>query len=647
MGASVVIGPPMTLGVDVGGTFTDLAWWDGASLRVGKTTTTTDQSEGVVGGARRLTVDRRVGVLVHGTTVATNALLERRGAGVALITDPGFEDVLEIGRQDRPSLYDHDVLRPEVLVPRHLRFSATPESLLDVDIVAVCLLESYADPAAERGAAAAVRSAHPGTDVVLSSQVSGEFREFERMSTTVLTAYLRPVVERYLGRLEHDVVPGVADRLAVMQSSGGLLPASRAGAHAASILLSGPAGGVVAAAAFGDLLGHEAVISFDMGGTSTDVCRIEGGVPEVSFERSVEGYACRLPSVAIHTVGAGGGSVAWLDPGGALRVGPRSAGALPGPAAYGRGGEEATVTDADLVLGLLGTDVPLADGLRLDSAASRASLDRVASQMALSTKDAALGVVEIVEAHMERAIRRVSVEEGFDPAAAALVAFGGAGGMHAAALAARLGMSTVIVPPHAGVLSALGLLLSNPRIDVARTILADPFETERVMRVIAELSVAVAEEFREAVGADPVGVAVSLDMRYVGQSHETSVAVFTGQDGATLVDRFHAVHHRRNGFHRLGDPVEIVTVRVSAEGRPALTVDQLAGHRPTGEAVAGRRTVLTQAGAVEATVLRRAGMEPGSEVRGPLVVVDAESTTWVGSESRALMHPSGALVIET
>jgi N-methylhydantoinase A len=384
-----------------------------------------------------------------------------------------------------------------------------------------------------------------------------------------------------------------------------------------------------------------------MGGTSTDVCRIEGGVPEVSFERTVEGYACRLPSVAIHTVGAGGGSIAWLDPGGALRVGPRSAGAFPGPAGYGRGGEEATVTDADLVLGRLGADVPLADGLRLDSAASRASLDSLGSRIALSTEAAALGVVEIVEAHMERAIRRVSVEEGFDPAAAALVAFGGAGGMHGASLAARLGMSTVIVPPHAGVLSALGLLLARPRIDLARTILADPFETERVMGVIAELSVAGADEFRGAVGADPTDLAVSLDMRYVGQSHETSVAVFAGQDGAALVDRFHAVHHRRNGFHRPGDPVEIVTVRVSAEGLPALTVDQLAGHRPTGEAVVGRRTVLAPAGAVEATVLRRAGMEPGSEVRGPLVVVDAESTTWVGPESRVFIHPSGALVIET
>ncbi|MEX1043557.1 MAG: hydantoinase/oxoprolinase family protein, partial [Acidimicrobiia bacterium] len=334
----------MTLGVDVGGTFTDLVWWDGDRLRVAKTSTTPDQSLGVVSGATQLTAGSRVRMLVHGTTVATNALLERRGARVAVVTDPGFEDLIEIARQDRPSLYDHDVLRPEPLVPRSRRFGHVPDRFEETDVAVVSLLGSYADPSAEQRLASLVAAAHPDLDVIASSEVSGEFREFERLSTTVLTGYLRPVVERYIERLDRDVRQSVADRVLVMRSSGGLVPASAAGRQSASILLSGPAGGVVAAAAYGDLLGHRSVISFDMGGTSTDVCRIEGGRPEVAFERTVEGFACRLPSVAVHTVGAGGGSVGWVDAGGALRVGPRSAGAAPGPASYGRGGVEATVT---------------------------------------------------------------------------------------------------------------------------------------------------------------------------------------------------------------------------------------------------------------------------------------------------------------
>jgi N-methylhydantoinase A len=636
----------LTLAVDVGGTFTDLVWWDGSRLHVGKTSSTVDQSEGVVEGSRALTDGRRVRLLVHGTTVATNALLERRGATVALVTDPGFEDLIEIARQDRPSLYDHDVLRPEPLVPRSLRFGGVPDEPIPADIAAVVLLDSYIDPSAEQALAQRLAAAFPGLDVVQSSRVTGEFREYERLSTTVLTAYLRPVVRRYLANLEQRVRETVADRLLVMQSSGGLVPSSHASDNAASILLSGPAGGVVAAASFGSILGHNAVVSFDMGGTSTDVCRVEGRAPEVSYERSIDGYVSRLPSVAIHTVGAGGGSVGWVDPGGSLRVGPRSAGAQPGPVSYGRGGTEPTVTDADLAIGRLSAGVSLADKLSLDEPLAHQALSTLGEMVGLTAIEAALGMVEIVESHMERAVRRVSVEEGFDPADAALVAFGGAGGMHAVALASRLGMGSVVVPPDAGVFSALGLLLSPPRIDRARTILADPSSTEDLRLAASQLAAQAEAEFVEAVGSPPATVGLALDMRYVGQSHETTVEYHLSDHGEDLISRFHVAHHRRNGFSRPEDETQVVTVRASAVGQPALTIADLPSHAPAGIQELASRSVLTSQGSAEARVFRRAGLAPGSEIAGPAVIADDVATTWIPAGARALLHDSGALVID-
>lgn len=634
----------MTLGVDVGGTFTDLVRWDGTRLSVGKTGSTRDQSDGVLEGSRRLLGGERAPLLVHGTTVATNALLERRGARVLLVTDPGFEDLIEIARQDRPSLYDHDELRPDPLVSRSLRRSDVPAEI-DADIAAVALLDSYRDPLAERELAAEV-TRRTGLTAVASADVSREFREYERISTAVLTAYLRPVVDRYLRRLDDAVTSEVAARLLIMQSSGGLIPASRAAQDAASILLSGPAGGVVAAAAFGAEAGHRAVISFDMGGTSTDVCRIADGRPEVVYERSVEGYACRLPSVAIHTVGAGGGSLGWIDSGRGLRVGPRSAGAIPGPASYGGGGSEPAITDADLLVGRLSADVPLAGGLVLDEGAAREALRRLGYSIDLDTLPTALGMIEIVESHMERAIRRVSVEEGFDPAQAALVAFGGAGGMHASPLARRLGMGTVLVPPHAGVLSALGLLLSPPRLDAAHTTFLEPADSTRLRTTATELAGGLSEEFRAAVGASPEWVILAADLRYRGQAHETTVEYRPSEPVADLVDRFHDAHRRRNGFDRRDDPVEVVTIRASAHGRPALRLSDLPPHAPSGAAELGRREVLTSDGGVDAGVWRRRGLLPGAELAGPAVVVDDEATIWVEAGSRARLHDSGTLVIE-
>ena len=642
----------MRVAVDVGGTFTDVAFWDGTALHTAKVSTTPDQSDGVIAV---VAVVGAGGVdLVHGTTAATNAVLQRTGARTAFVTDAGFEDVIEIGRQDRPSLYDNAVTRPAPLVPAGLRFGipgrstaadAGPTSDLDdviaavaacrPEAVAVSMLYAFAHPERERIVAAGLRRALGETPISISSEVAPEIREFERASTTILNAYLMPVVERYLRRLAARVEAPTT----VMRSSGGLIPLERAAGLPAAIVLSGPAGGAVAAAALGRALGKRTVVSFDMGGTSTDVCRIEEGRPEVSYQRTVDGLPSTMPSVAIHTVGAGGGSIGWVDPGGALRVGPASAGADPGPACYRRGGLLATVTDADLVTGRIGGEVPLGGTVVPDLAAARSALGRLASDLGDDPEPVALGIIEVVEAHMERAVRRVSVEEGTDPRDAVLVAFGGAGGLHATALARHLGMSSVVVPAHAGVFSALGLLLAPPRVDVSRSVLLDGLSG------LVGIAAGVAAEATAAL-AESGETTVYVDLRYRGQSHETTVPFHPGEPEAALFDRFHAAHRRRNGFDRPGDPVEVVTVRAEATAAPALRWEEIPPPVPAGDPRRGSRSVLTAAGRVEAAVWRRAGLRPGDEVVGPAVIEEDEAATYLGAGERATIHESGALEVE-
>jgi N-methylhydantoinase A len=639
----------MTVGVDVGGTFTDLAWWDGTGVRVAKTSSTPDQSVGVADGTGAILEGSTVPMLLHGTTVATNALLERAGARTVLVTDAGYEDLIEIGRQNRPSLYDPFADRARPLADREWRIGYPADAplaarirRLEPDAIAVSLLRSYADPGVERDVVASLEDL--GVPISPSHEVVGEFREFERANTTLVNAYLRPKVERYLERLQEVVVPRLAGRLLVMRSSGGLVPTSRAAHLAASILLSGPAGGVVAAAALGDALGRSRVISFDMGGTSTDVCRIEGGRPELTYEREIDGQVVRMPSVAVHTVGAGGGSIGWLDPGGALRVGPRSAGANPGPASYGRGGVEPTVTDANLALGRI--DGMLADGLLLDADAATRALRAVGERSGLDPVGVARGILEVVEATMERAIRAVSVEEGADPRPAVLVAFGGAGGLHASAIARRLEMAGVVVPPYAGVFSALGLLLSPPRHDEARSVLLDKSGADRLDPALREIAARAEAVLAGATGIDPETLDTRVDVRYVGQSHETSVSYRPGEGWDVLARRFHQVHEDRNGFSRPGDPIEAVTVRAIALGTPSLRWEDLPPHRPTGEPERGSRPVMTADGQADATVWWRPAIRPGREVAGPAVVEEGESTTWIGPGERAVLDESGALSIE-
>jgi N-methylhydantoinase A len=525
------------LGVDVGGTFTDAVLVEDGRVRTAKVPTAARQEESVLAAARAVGAGAGVGRFAHGTTVATNALLERRGARTAYIGNAGFEHLLHLRRQARAHLYRLCAEHPEPLVPldrchgvrgrlgpegelEPLELDSLPE-LGDAEAVAVCLLFAFRDSAHEQAVAAELRRRHPDVHVVASHEVAPEFREYERASTAAADAYLAPVTARYLRALATAAADAVLPDPVVMLSSGGVLPAEEAAAHPARLLVSGPAGGVVGAGLVARQAGFEDAIAFDMGGTSTDVCLLPGGRAERVSERQVGGLPVRLPSVDVHTVGAGGGSLVRRDAGGALRVGPESAGADPGPACYGRGGGP-TVTDANLLLGRLPDELP--GGLVLDREAAAAALGGI---------DPA-AVVEVVNAEMLRALRVVSVERGHDPREFALVAYGGAGPLHACALAEELGMEAVLVPAAAGVLSALGLAAGDVRRDSV-------VSHVRPLRDVGDLP------------ADG-----EADLRYRGQSFELTVSL-----GGDLAERFHRAHEERYGYADREREVELVAVRTA------------------------------------------------------------------------------------
>jgi N-methylhydantoinase A len=618
------------IGVDVGGTFTDVVVLDDGVIHGSKVLTSLDQADGVAEAVTGAADD----AFLHGTTAATNALLQERGARVALVTDAGYEDVLEIGRQDRPSLYDSFADRPRPLVGRDERigFDGDPGRLLetvaaaDPEVVAISLIESYADPTVEADLERRLASALP-VPVLRSSLVSPEFREYERTATTVLSAYLTPSVGGYLAAL--DARLPMARRL-VMTSSGGLLPFARAPGLAGRLVLSGPAGGAVAAAALGRHLGYGTVISFDMGGTSTDVCRISDGRPVAGVGHLVGGRINRVPAIPVHTIGAGGGSIGWLDPGGALRVGPRSAGAHPGPAAYRGGGTVPTVTDAHLVAGHIPADLALGGTVALDPKLAREAVGRLGAAAGLDVAATAAGMLEVVDSHMEHALRAVSVEEGADPREAVLIAFGGAGGLHATRLARRLGIATVLIPPLSGVFSALGLLLAAPRTDIARTVMAaegtgDP----QAMR--GELEAEAAGGYGETFGQAPSALRSGADVRYLGQSHELEVPLEAGW--TELRAAFEDAHRTRFGFDRPGEPIELVNVRSVAGGLAPMTWADLppapADVRPEGRDGIWQR----------ATFPSRFGLD------GPAIVVETDSAVLVGPGERLTVLDDGTLEI--
>lgn len=660
------------IGIDVGGTFTDFVLVrDGEIIIHKRLTSPDDQSRAILEGLDALQVSR-VGTaeIVHGTTIATNALLERRGARTALVTTRGFADVLALGRQNRPHLYRLSQQRPPPLVPDELRLEAAErldadgrvlvpldEQALDavaealqaaaVESVAVVFLFSFLNPDHEQRAAARLRARlGPDVPLSLSSETLPEYREYERTVTTVVNAYVQPLVQRYLARLEqvlggqgaargeHGQNRPSAPSLRLMQSSGGAISADQAAAHAARLALSGPAGGVVGAfdlarRALDDAA--PAIITFDMGGTSTDVALCPGDVPRTT-EGSVAELPLRLPMIDIHTVGAGGGSIARVDPGGALRVGPESAGALPGPAAYARGGTRATVTDANVVLGRLPAAHFLGGQMTLDVAASQLALAALGEAVGLSPEVAALGVIRVANATMERALRRVSVERGHDPRHFTLVAFGGAGPLHACELAGALGIARILVPLHPGVLSALGLLVADVVRDYVQTLLRPlaALTPDDLTAALAPLAARADADLR-AEGIAATRLEPALDLRYLGQSYELTVPV-TAWDTAAIGAAFHQAHAQRYGASDETAPVECVALRLRAAGeraRPPLVPAPLGPAEASPARIDSALVWFDDRAPIETALYAREELRPGMVLAGPAVVVQLDATTLI------------------
>jgi N-methylhydantoinase A len=655
----------MLLGVDVGGTFTDavLVADDGTSYSAKAPSTPGAQHEGVLAAVAAVlekagAEPRAVGRFAHGMTVATNALLEGVGAKTALIATDGFTDIVELGRQARPSLYKLCEAGPEPLVPPELRFGASertgPEGPLvpldeeataallerladaEPEAVAVALLHSYAHPAHEQRIGELLAEYLPYAHVSLSHELVGTFREYERSATTEVDAALSPLLQTYLERLGTQATAEGLPAVQVMQSSGGLTDSHRAASHAALTVLSGPAGGVGGALLLSEATGTEDVLCFDMGGTSCDVCVIDAGRVAETAQREVAGRPLALPALDIHTVGAGGGSIAWRDAGGAMRVGPESAGADPGPASYGRGGERATVTDANLVLGRLLADTPLAGGVQLDLDAAERAVGMLARELGLEKTACAEGIVRITETEMRRALAVMTVERGIDPRRFALMPFGGAGPLHAASMAAELGIGRVLCPRACGVLSALGLAAAAPRRDAARTVMLSgtAFTDERVKHELDALIERAVGELEESASF----VGIRHELRYRGQSFELSVEAEIGDLRAAFED----AHEARYGYRDEGAEVELVTIRVSALGaRPALTLDGTAGATPkrasTPVVFAGER--------VEAE-LWRGELPSGAYIVGPAVCAMPESTLLVPPGWHGTVDERGTVLLE-
>ncbi len=670
----------MRIGVDSGGTFTDVVAFDPERGRLvfhKVASTPDDPAAGIVSGAlgaaeRAEAQPVDVAMLIHGTTVATNQVLQRAGALVALITTAGFRDVLHIQRQSRPRMYDLRSRRTAPLVPRELRFEVrermrfdgTVQTPLDraglaavidairdagVQAVAVGLLHSYANPGHEREIGEEVARRLPGVAVSLSHELMGEHGEYERFSTCVMNAFVQPGIERYVTRLGAGLrEAGFTAPLYVMKSNGGVMTAASAARRCVETVLSGPAGGVVAGAAVARARGAADLITCDMGGTSFDVGVIQDG--DIPFARDTEmgGLALGVPMLDLHTVGAGGGSIAWLDAGNALRVGPRSAGAVPGPACYGTGGSEPTVTDADLVLGRLGTRTLLGGGMTLDrEAAERAIHDRIAAPLGLGVAEAAEGIVRVINATMTAAIRKLTIERGHDPRRFALCPFGGAGPMHGAELAAELGVAETVIPVAPGVHSALGLLMTNLREDRTRTLVRrlDAAAVEELSAVLGDLETEGRAQLRAHDGVAPA-VSRAVGQRYLGQRYELSVPVGAELPPlAELGDRFHDLHDRRYGYRREDHPVEVASAWVAVEH------DLHPLEMPEAQAAAGEpaprlmREARFNGVEQEVPVFARADLGAGCIVRGPAVVEQLDAASVIPPAHRLEVDRFGHLVV--
>ncbi|MDD3312420.1 hydantoinase/oxoprolinase family protein [Pseudodesulfovibrio sp.] len=662
----------ITIGVDTGGTFTDFIYRsaDGPVGTYKTLSTPHNPSEAVLAGIRHIARvlglgERPAGLcVVHGSTVATNAILERKGAPTALVANAGFTDVIEIGRQNRTRLYDLAYAREPHIVPPALRFAAPGRVGSDggeiaplaetqardvaaqvrasgAESVAVCLLFSFLRPEHERLLGDALRA--QGLPVSLSHEILAEFREFERTSTTVVNAYVSPIMTRYLTDL---LAATRGNALSVMQSNGGSISAETAMRESVRTILSGPAGGAVGGLETARRAGFDRLIGFDMGGTSTDVCLMDGGLP-MTTQSAIAGYPVKVPMIDIHTVGAGGGSIARRDAGGSLAVGPESAGAAPGPVCYGRGGTGVTVTDANLYLGRIVPDHFLGGGMALDEPAARRAVEAMASGLGLGPAELAEGILAVANANMERAIRVISVEKGYDPREFTLLSFGGAGGMHCAELARLLGMERVFIPANPGLLSAVGMLLADVVKDASRTVMlgaaeAAPAELEALF---AAMEARGLDELR-AEGVRPENAAFEryLDMRYKGQSFELTVPW-----GGDPVEAFEAVHERHYGHRNPGKPVELVNLRLRSRGRqdkPVFPAPPPGDATPPRAARLGARPAIFGNAPCEAQILNRARLRPGNIISGPAIITEYSATIVLPPGTTATVLPCSGLSLD-
>ena len=683
----------IVVGIDVGGTFTDIAVLQDGRLRVLKLPSTPDDpSRAVEQGVSEACPELRRRAcpelsprsvaeglegeaqveFVHGSTVATNALLEGKGGRTALVTTLGFEDALEIGRQNRSELYDFNLERPPALAPWELRFGLAERvdytgailedltapaietliSLLQearVDGVAVSLLFSFLNPLHENMLLATLQKLPGPPFISVSSQVLPEFREYERTSTVVVNSYVGPVMARYLGELEVILGPG----LRVMQSSGGSITARLAAEQPVRTILSGPAGGVVGAFYTGVQAGYPDIITLDMGGTSTDVSLCPGRIKETTAA-TLGGYPVSVPMIDIHTVGAGGGSIAQVDTGGALTVGPQSAGADPGPACYGQG-EAITVTDANLVLGRLRPEYFLGGRLALDLPRAQRLMERLASQVGAGVEQTALGVIRVVNANMERAIRAISLERGYDPRQFTLVPFGGAGPMHSCELAEDLGIPRVLVPTHPGILSALGVAIADVVKDYSRTVMlrGEDIDRNRLEEEFHGMEGQAREQLRqEGLPADRMKARRFLDVRYSGQSFELTIDYPASSGRGDLLraigGRFHRAHRQRFGYADRGEPMEVINLRLKLElavDKPTLAPAEPGPADPSA-AKTGEVNVVFRDGPRSTPLYQREELKSGNQIRGPALLLQLDTTIVVPQEWSGVVDPYGNLALE-
>lgn len=679
------------VGVDVGGTFTDITLVDSQNGEIKNhkvPSTPHDPSVAIMKGIMEILELNEIPVsevqyLAHGTTVATNALIERKGANTGLVVTEGFKDLLEIGRQTRPSLYNFFAEKPEQVIPSEQNIEVSERLLADgavykpideesldraieqlrernVDSVAVCFLFSHLNPSHEKRAVEKIKEVFPDAYVSASHEVVPEFREYSRLSTTALNAYLGPVMKTYMENFLSSVhEAGIPVAPYITQSNGGIISIQESVANPIRTAVSGPAAGVVAAKHLAKLTGYQNMITFDMGGTSADFSLIENGEPKVSMDREVEGFPARIPMLDIHACGAGGGSIAYLDAGGALKVGPESAGSLPGPAAYGRGGTKPTVTDANVLLGRLNPEVILGGRMQIDLEAAKIAVDRhICEKSGLTTEQAAAGILSVVNANMSRAIRLISIQKGHDPREFTLVSFGGAGGLHCSALAKELQIPRVLIPPSAGTFCSLGLLVTDIRSDYVRSYLLSANAAN--MKEVLEQFEGLKEEGMEALQKENIteenrAYELGIDMRFKGQNYEITIPVsweeLTEGNYQTILDRFHIQHEKSYGYSKKEGQVEFVNYRLTAIGYiPKAEFEKKEKGTGTAEPLEMRKVFFAEVeepGYFDTNIYHRDSLTPGVKVEGPAIVEQMDTTIMILPEQTMTVDDYGNLIIHT